>query len=113
MSKWKRRGLFAGGAVVVAIPALWIAIHKVQWLGPMLADGVRAVLGPKAVAWAEDVAYGLQDRIDRWRYKDQAPTTFWAAPSGSAGALAPPAASGEPTADDAEPPQPPGGQSFP
>ena len=114
MSKWKRRGLIAAGAVAVAVPALSIAIHKVQWLGPALADGARAVLGPRAVAWAEDVSYGLQDRIDRWRYKDSAPTTFWAAPSGSAAALPPPASSAEAAADaDPEPPKPANGEAFP
>jgi hypothetical protein len=68
-------------AGVIAIVALWIAIHRVPWLGPALADGVRAILGPAPVAWAEDVAYGIQDRINRWRYEDAAPKTFWEVPA--------------------------------
>ena len=38
--------------------------------------------GPAPVAWAEDVAYGVQDRYNRWRYKDAAPKRFWRKVSG-------------------------------
>jgi phosphodiester glycosidase len=82
-SRWRRRGLYTLGAFAVAVPALWIGIHEIPWLGPALADGVRAVFGPKPIAWAEDVTYGIQDRFDRWRYKDAAPKTFWDVPSGT------------------------------
>ncbi len=81
---------------LVAIIGLWIAIHRVSWLGPALADGVRAVVGPGPVAWAEDVAYGIQDRVNLWRYKDAKPKAFWDVPDDVV--LAPPveAAPGEP-----------------
>jgi hypothetical protein len=46
-----------------------------------MADGARALFGPRVVAWAEDTSYGIQDRINRWRYKDTKPTTFWTAPT--------------------------------
>jgi hypothetical protein len=82
-SRWRRRGLYTLSGFAVAVPALWIGIHEVPWLGPALADGVRAVVGPKPIAWAEDVTYGIQDRFDRWRYKDAAPKTFWEVPSGT------------------------------
>jgi hypothetical protein len=82
-SRWRRRGLYTLGAFAIAVPALWIGIHEIPWLGPALADGVRAVLGPKPIAWAEDVTYGIQDRFDSWRYKDAAPKTFWDVPSGT------------------------------
>jgi hypothetical protein len=72
-------GALAGGAL-----ALWYAIHHVPWLGPALADGARAVVGPAPVAWAEDTLYGWQDRWNRWRHGDAAPVTYWAAPSVSA-----------------------------
>jgi hypothetical protein len=89
-SRWRRRGLYTLGAFAVAVPALWIGIHEIPWLGPALADGVRAVFGPKPIAWAEDVSYGIQDRFDRWRYKDAAPKTFWEVPSGTPIAGPPP-----------------------
>jgi hypothetical protein len=119
-SRWRRRGLYTLGGFAVAVPALWIGIHEIPWLGPMLADGVRAVVGPKPIAWAEDVTYGIQDRIDRWRYKDAAPKTFWDVPSGTPTAAPPPVApaaravtlaSGTPSAAPA--PSAPAEPSFP
>ncbi len=74
----------------MGVPGLWWAIHEVPGVGPALADGARAVLGPGAVAWAEDVSYDLQDRYDRWRYKDAKPKTFWEAPTTTAVSVAPP-----------------------
>ncbi len=67
-------------ATAVAVPGLWLAIHHVPGFGPALADGARAVFGPGAVAWAEDTAYGVADGLNRWRYKDAAPKTFWEPP---------------------------------
>jgi Phosphodiester glycosidase len=90
MGKWRRRALIAAGITAVGVPGLWVAIHEVPGLGPALADGARALFGPKAVAWAEDVSYGIQDRIDQWRYKDAKPKTFWDAPSDAPIAPPPP-----------------------
>lgn len=59
---------------------VWLCIHHVPGFGPALADGVRAVVGPAPVAWAEDVAYGIADAMNRWRYEDAPPKTFWEAP---------------------------------
>ena len=78
--KWRRRALIGAGVVAVGVPGLWVAIHEVPGVGPALADGARWAFGPKAVAWAEDVSYDIQDRFDRWRYKDAKPKTFWDAP---------------------------------
>ena len=75
---------------------------KIGWLDPLMREGrarpnvrlvpadvtgVRAVLGPSVVAWIEDTAYGLADRINVWRHGDEAPTTFWEAPAGASAAL--------------------------
>ena len=88
--KWRRRALIGTGLVtLVGVPGLWVAINTFPSLGPALADGTRAVFGPGVIAWAEDVAYDVQDRVDRWRYKDSKPKTFWEAPT--AGAPAAPA----------------------
>lgn len=73
---WKR-GAF--GAVTV-VGGLWAALHAIPGAGPAVADGVRAVVGPGPVAWAEDVVYGVEDRIKRVVYRDAAPKTFWEAP---------------------------------
>ena len=91
---------------MILVLGLWIAIHRVTWLGPALADGARSVVGPRAVAWLEDFAYGLQDRFNRWRYHDAKPVEFWAASDGSAGPSAPSATPPSPasTSPSTEPP---------
>lgn len=105
-SRRRRRLLIGLGVLTAMVPALWLAIHHVPGFGPAVADGARAVLGPGFVAWAEDTAYGVEDQINRWRYSDAAPKTFWEAPPPSAlpslpAAVVTPAAapSGSPTAE--------------
>ena len=34
----------------VAVILLWIAVHRIPWLGPMFANGLRAVIGTERVA---------------------------------------------------------------
>jgi hypothetical protein len=94
---WTRRLLNAVLAVTAALLVLWIAIHRIPWLGPTLAEAARSVLGPGPVAWMEDVAYGVQDRVDRWRYRDAPPRAYWSAPSAPSGAARTVAETGEPT----------------
>jgi hypothetical protein len=66
-------------APVIGVAALWIGVHRLPWLGPSLADGLRAVLGTRAVAFLETVAYGLEDRVNRFWRKDEAPKVHWQA----------------------------------
>jgi hypothetical protein len=87
---WLRRLGQTAAALLVALLLLWIAIHRIPWLGPALAEGARALFGARFVAWVEDVAYGIQDRVDRWRYGDRPPKAFWEVPS-AAGSSASPA----------------------
>jgi hypothetical protein len=79
-SRWARRLLVTGAVGVAATAGLWVAIHEVPGFGPALADGVRSVVGPGPVAWAEDVAYGAADWLNLHTKADAAPTTFWEAP---------------------------------
>jgi hypothetical protein len=62
---------------------MWAALHLFPAFGPAAADGVRAVVGPGPVAWAEDVVYGLEDRVKSVVYRDAPPKTFWEAPPAS------------------------------
>ncbi len=59
----------------------WIAIHRVPGFGPLVADSARALVGPKAVAWAEDFAYGVQDWINRRTRAGEAPEAYWEVPT--------------------------------
>jgi hypothetical protein len=81
---WRRHSLRAGltfAVLLLGLVASWIAIHRIRWLGPLLADTARSVVGPKAVAKLEDTAYGVEDTWNRsWR-ADEAPSAYWPVPS--------------------------------
>ncbi|WP_437803472.1 phosphodiester glycosidase family protein [Sorangium sp. So ce693] len=82
------RALRCAAICAIAVEALWYGIHEVRGFGPALADGVRAVVGPAPVAWAEDVAYGVADRLNRAIYRHAAPKTFWEPPPAAVAAEA-------------------------
>jgi hypothetical protein len=99
------------GVGLIALFGLWIAVNRVDWLGPYVADGLRSVVGVDAVASLEDFAYRIQDRVNRvWR-KGEKPRAYWAipvAPKTAPSAVAQPQAAREAvpgaTAADALPP---------
>lgn len=81
-------GLTAAG--FVGVLALWVAVNRVEWLGPIVADSLRAVVGVEAVAALEDFAYAQQDRFNRlWRSGEQ-PKAYWAVPERKAETTPPP-----------------------
>ncbi len=88
------RALRCAAICAIAVEALWYGIHEVRGFGPALADGVRAVVGPAPVAWAEDVAYGVADRLNRAIYRHAAPKTFWEPPPAAVAAEAAKSAEG-------------------
>ncbi|AUX32830.1 hypothetical protein SOCE836_049770 [Sorangium cellulosum] len=82
------RALRCVAVCAIAVEALWYGIHEVPGFGPALADGARAVVGPAPVAWAEDVAYGVADRVNQAIYRHAPPKTFWEpAPAAAAEAV--------------------------
>lgn len=80
-----RRRIFVGFgvAVPVAILGLWIAVNRVPWLGPIVADGLRAVIGKDAVAKLEDIGYAIQDRVYQYTRKGEKPKAYWTVPTAS------------------------------
>ena len=81
--RWYLRGRYAAGAfaaMVVVVIALWVGIHRISWLGPLLADTARAVFGPTVVARIEDTAYALDDAWNRFWRGDEAPKPYWDVP---------------------------------
>jgi hypothetical protein len=91
-----RRRLRWAIGVGVALPVLalaaWVAVHRIEWLGPMVANSLRAVLGTDAVAKIEDTVYAVEDRFNRvWR-KDEKPKAYWQVPTGTTATAAPPPA---------------------
>lgn len=91
----------------VSVLALWIAVHRVGWLGPWLADTLRSVIGTEAVTDLERTAYEVQDWWDLRVRGDEAPRKYWDPPEPE-----PPkvpsnvSASAAPIAADPEPPVP-------
>lgn len=77
---WRRRLLLTAVLLPVATLGLWIAVHRVPWLGPLLANSLRSVIGVQAVTDLEETAYSLQDRWNRfWRDGDR-PEAYWEVP---------------------------------
>jgi len=72
--------LIGAGASLVALLGLWIGLHKIPWLGPMFADGLRSVIGVKAVSNLQEAAYGAQDRVFRTLRDDERPKAYWPVP---------------------------------
>ncbi len=104
---WRRRlkrgalGCAVGAPVFVVLA--WIAVHTFPGLGPLVGDGLRAMLGTERVSRLEDFVYGVEDRFNQWWRKDDAPKSYWEVPTASASDEAPkdapaPDASGQPPA---------------
>lgn len=88
---WKRKVGVAALGSLGFFAGLGVASHLFPSFGALLADGVRAVVGTGPVAWAEDVTYGIEDRIKRVVYKDAPPKQFWDEPATGAPEPPPPA----------------------
>jgi hypothetical protein len=77
---WRRRLLVAAVLLPAAVFGMWIAVHRVPWLGPLVANTLRSVIGVEAVTDLEETAYGMQDRWNRfWRDGDE-PEAYWDVP---------------------------------
>ncbi|MDQ2644726.1 MAG: hypothetical protein M3020_12990, partial [Myxococcota bacterium] len=80
--------LIALGAVCGAVLGLWVAIHRFEWMGPLVANTLRSIIGADNVARLEDFVYSVEDAANRVSKKDQAPKAYWSVPA-SASAPAP------------------------
>jgi hypothetical protein len=79
--RWPKRLAVALGAFVLLLALVWTGVHRIPGFGAALVDAARAVLGARAVAWLEDTAYGVEDRLKRWFLHGSEPEQFWEAPS--------------------------------
>ena len=74
----------------------WLLVNHTSWAGPLLANTLRRIIGAERVTHLEEFSYGMQDRWNRWRHRNEAPKARWAAP--------PPEASAQPEQSDASTP---------
>ncbi len=82
--RWLRRLSIAAVVSAGLGLVLWIAIHRIPWLGAAIADGLRSIIGVEAVTKLEDFAYGVQDRFNRLVRSDSEPEAYWEVPSSTA-----------------------------
>jgi Phosphodiester glycosidase len=59
-SRWLMGATLAGAALVAST---WVGIRTLPWFGPMLADGMRAVVGAENVTKLEEVVAHVEDRV--------------------------------------------------
>jgi hypothetical protein len=88
-SFWRRAVLGVLLASPFLVLGLWIAVNRIEWLGPWVADGLRAVIGKDAVAELEDIAYGVQDRFYQYYRKGESPKAYWQVPTAAPEAAGP------------------------
>jgi hypothetical protein len=72
-------GLFLPALVLTA----WFAVHRISGLAPIVADGLRSVIGVEGVARLEELAYGLEDRFNTLWRRGEKPRAYWAVQHGS------------------------------
>lgn len=72
--------LALGGAAFASSLGAWMLVNHTSWAGPLFANGLRRVIGAERVTHLEEFSYGLQDRWNRFRHRNEAPKARWAAP---------------------------------
>jgi hypothetical protein len=72
-------GLFLPALVLTA----WFAVHRISGLAPLVADGLRSVIGVDGVARLEEAAYGLEDRFNTLWRRGEKPRAYWTVQRGS------------------------------
>ncbi len=71
------------GSVAVSALAgvgMWIAVHRIPWMGPLVANGLRSVIGAENVTALEETAYSAEDRVHRLLRSNEPPKTYWEVP---------------------------------
>ncbi|HVR18813.1 MAG TPA: hypothetical protein VMS65_03935 [Polyangiaceae bacterium] len=64
----------------VLLALLWWAVHRYDWVGPLIANTLRAVVGADAVATIEDWVYAVEDKKNRVLREKEAPKAYWTVP---------------------------------
>lgn len=81
--------VIATAALGGTFAAMWVAIHRYDWLGPLVANTLRSIVGTSAVAKLEDLVYGVEDRVNRVTRTHDTPKAYWAVPTASVAAASP------------------------
>jgi hypothetical protein len=103
--RWRRVLLWLFGLGIALVALTYWAVHRFEWAGPLVANGLRALIGVDNVAHLEDFVYSVEDRVNRFTRKDEKPQAHWQVPA--AAVAAPPPPSAAPVASNAAPVLPP------
>ncbi len=68
---------------VISVAALWLLANNTSWAGPALANTLRGIIGAERVTRLEEFSYGVADRINRWRHRNETPKARWNPPAAS------------------------------
>jgi hypothetical protein len=79
--RWARWLPRISAVLGVSAALMWWAIHRYDWMGPLVANTLRSIVGPTAVAKLEDVVYAVEDRYNRLARGTEAPKSYWTVPS--------------------------------
>ena len=74
---WKRALLGSAVAAPIAVGGLWYAVHTFDWMGPLVANTLRATIGKKNVTELEDFVYSVEDRVYKVTRSGEAPKSYW------------------------------------
>lgn len=79
-SKSKIALISAAIVTPLALGGLWVAVHSIPWMGPLVANTLRSTIGKENVTRLEDFVYAIEDRVNRTVKSDAAPRTYWKVP---------------------------------
>ncbi len=81
---WKK---VLGGLLLLSpflVFALWIAVHSIPWMGPLVANTLRATIGKENVTRLEEFVYSVEDKVNRRFKANQKPKAYWKVPAKTA-----------------------------
>lgn len=87
--RWKKLVLCGALLSPVAIGGLWVALHSIPWMGPLVANSLRATIGKDNVTRLEEFVYSIEDRVNQTVKSGEAPKAYWKVPAQKP-AVAPP-----------------------
>ena len=73
-----RIGALALSVALVLVIVAWLLVNHTSWAGPLFANGLRRIIGAERVTHLEEFSYGIADRMNRWRHRNEAPKARWA-----------------------------------
>lgn len=78
--RWKKVVIWGALISPVAVGGLWVAVHSIPWMGPLVANTLRATIGKDNVTRLEEFVYSIEDRVNQTIKSGEAPKAYWKVP---------------------------------